>query len=513
MKQFYLLLFSILLNAVMPFGKSQDISFDNPANTISSNELHEHISYFSSDSLKGRRTGTQEFNLAVDYAMGSFLKSGLKPINTNSILGKSMIQSVNFLKYTFDTLNTILEVTSSGKNDTLHAGNGFFFNKPGKIETTSIEGPVAFIGYGIYEPKYGWNDYKNVDVKGKWVIYILDIPDSITNKFPNAVAFNYTSRPERTNIRTQAAMAAGALGIITLLPIEAFKIWDIMADYYNDYIITELYDEPWLRYNCPNLVIDSTSIINIFKNEPFDPLLLKGNYSSFILNNLKIKLRKKYSFDIIKGQNVLAIVEGSDSVKKKELITVGAHLDHLGIIADSIMNGADDNASGCAAILEIANAVARSNPKRSVLFILYCAEELNMLGSWNFINSFPTSEFRILTNINLDMIGRPDGDANELGVQNTNYLPDRLKQIINETNNKTERLKLDFEYFPNPNGSDHYSFIVKGIPAFLFHSGIHSDYHKSTDDSDKIDFIFLRNVSRLTYHIVMELANSETGYN
>lgn len=208
--------------------------------------------------------------------------------------------------------------------------------------------------------------------------------------------------------------------------------------------------------------------------------------------------------------NVVALVPGSDPGYEKEFITAGAHLDHMGIRRDSIYNGADDNASGCAVILEVAEAVALSHPKRSVLFILYDNEERGMVGSGFFIKNAPVPLEQIKVNINLDMVGRPDGIMTELGILGSDEMDQGLKELIYATNSKTSMLILDSidsrNYFRR---SDQYSFYKEGIPSVLLTTGEHDEYHTPRDDPEKIDYAFLEKVGLLTYEVIMAMANAE----
>ena len=213
---------------------------------------------------------------------------------------------------------------------------------------------------------------------------------------------------------------------------------------------------------------------------------------------------------MIPSDNVAAFVIGSDPSLQDEYISAGAHLDHVGIRRDSIYNGADDNASGCSLILEVAEAVALSKPKRSVIFILYTAEEMGMVGSEFFIAHSPVQVTQIKANLNFDMVGRPDGVACELGVIGASEIYSGLQELIFSVNDYKLGLDLDTtdynDYFRR---SDQYSFYSAGIPAVLFTTGEHPEYHTPGDDPEKIDYEFLRKVSDLAYETIMDLANGE----
>jgi Zn-dependent M28 family amino/carboxypeptidase len=223
-----------------------------------------------------------------------------------------------------------------------------------------------------------------------------------------------------------------------------------------------------------------------------------------LLPNYRVSLQKV----MVPSDNVAAMVIGSDPLLRNEYITASAHLDHLGIRGDSIYNGADDNSSGCSLILEVAEAVALSRPKRSVLFILYTAEEFGLLGSEYFIKNSPVPVNDIKANLNFDMIGRPDGIAKELGTIGAEEPDPRLQQLIFSVNDNSAMLELDTTDYDNYfRRSDQYSFYAEGIPSVLFTTGEQPDYHTPDDDPEKINYEFLKEVSILAYEVIIELAN------
>ena len=332
-----------------------------------------------------------------------------------------------------------------------------------------------------------------------------EIPDSILSK-------NFAgAEPDKIRkvVRFSSPFDRGAVGVIGIkYPKEKSKDYlQRAAKYFNErYVLNsgDLSSYPAV----PLIFIDSTLTSLLFKGQPYDPLTGKGKYGSFDLKDVKINLSRQFNMTPVKSKNVIAIVPGTDAVLKNECITVGAHLDHKGVLNDSIYNGADDNASGSAAVLEIADAVAHSKPKRSVIFILYSAEEEGLLGSRYFVNHTPVPVKNIKFNLNLDMIGRPDGEATDLMAISAGKISQKYKILLQEINQKTEKILLDT--IDNKNlaqRSDQASFFTKGIPNLFFSTGEHPDYHKPGDDPQKIDYQFLQRVSRLSYNLVMELAN------
>jgi hypothetical protein len=245
----------------------------------------------------------------------------------------------------------------------------------------------------------------------------------------------------------------------------------------------------------------------------------------FPLDGLEIELSIEQSREELRTQNVIGVVEGSDPALRREAVVVGAHLDHVGKQEDKVFHGADDNASGCAALLAIGRALVENPrpPRRTVLLVFFSGEEMGLHGS-RFFADHPTIPIDdIVLMVNLDMVGRneehPSSDpekaekaednANSLHVVGSKLLSLELDPWAQRVN---QLAKLDFEYDEEERvlrRSDHFSFAQKGIPVVFFFTGFHPDYHQPTDTIEKINFEKLTRISRLTYALVFEVADRE----
>lgn len=213
-------------------------------------------------------------------------------------------------------------------------------------------------------------------------------------------------------------------------------------------------------------------------------------------------------------RNILATIEGSDPKLRDEVIVVGAHYDHVGYGNRSnsygpwgyIHNGADDNASGDAGLLEVAEALAMLEPapRRTVLFALWDAEEKGLLGSKHWLANPTLASGRIVLAVNMDMIGRLRD--NRLEIAGSRTAPG-LRGLVSEFNQESGP-SLDFPWELTEN-SDHYSFFVKRIPTLLVHTGLHGDYHRPSDDVERLNFDGMRTVARLSFNMVAGAANAE----
>ena len=229
----------------------------------------------------------------------------------------------------------------------------------------------------------------------------------------------------------------------------------------------------------------------------------------------RIILKQKY----VKGENVLGFIEGTDL--KEEVLIITAHYDHLGKKDTSIYNGADDNASGTSAILEIAEAFMKAKndsvgPRRSILIMAVSGEEKGLLGSKYYTENAIYPLEKTIANLNIDMIGRVDKyheDANYVYLIGSDRISSELHNISEEVNRKNFNIELDYTFNEkdDPNRyyyrSDHYNFAKNNIPVIFYFNGIHEDYHKPTDTTEKIDFEKIQKITRFIFLTAWELAN------
>ena len=223
------------------------------------------------------------------------------------------------------------------------------------------------------------------------------------------------------------------------------------------------------------------------------------------------------------SENVVAFIKGAEF--PDEIIVISAHYDHLGTNGEEIFNGADDDASGTVAVLEIAEAFQKAvdngdGPKRSLLFMNLTAEEKGLYGSKWYVKNplFPINNH--VTNLNIDMVGRVDkiheNNPNYIYLIGSDKLSRELHFLSEEINTKYVQLELDYKYNDenDPNRfyyrSDHYNFAKNNIPIIFYFNGVHEDYHKATDTAEKINYELLEKRTKLVFHTAWELANRET---
>lgn len=487
MKRIHLFLLVFFIQAAL-FAQA----IDSPE--ITAEEILEHIKYLASDELEGRFTGTEQCFLAAKYIAEEFKKAGLEPV-----FNGSYFQEFPFIS-DITLGDNFLEFISLGNiNPQL---NKEYIPLPFS-DNLSVESKLVFAGYGISSKENNYDDYEGVDVNGKIVIVLRGHPDLNSAQSP----FDQLAR-----LRFKAATARdkGASAIIFVNNLEKKE---------DDQLYKLEYDGA--------TKVKGISIVQI-KREILQQLLNSSKLNLDEIEKEIIDNKKPNSFELditakIKTEvnevqsiswNVGALLKGSDEKLSDEFIVIGAHFDHLGWGKQNslyqgepmIHNGADDNASGTTGLLELSEKFSheRDKIKRSILFFAFSGEELGLLGSNYLVNNFPIPIEKVVTMINMDMIGRLKDSS--LIVYGTGTSTD-WKNILNEKNSFGFKLTFNDDGF---GPSDHSSFYAKKIPVLFFFTGTHEDYHKPSDDYDKINSGGQEKVLKYIYEVASEISNKES---
>ncbi|TDE11565.1 M28 family peptidase [Dyadobacter psychrotolerans] len=492
------------------------------AASITPEDLKKHLVIIASDSLEGRDTGSPGQKKAADYVSKHFKEYGLQPIATAADGSKSFLQKYNLYKRSWGDVY----VKADGKK--YEFNKDFYLNGILDIpaETSSA---VVLAGYGIEEASY--NDYANLDVKGKAVILFDGEPKNTDGKYilSGNDEKSKWSAPVSWQNKAKLALEKGA------------KFVFIITDKTGDDLNKEIRQRAVMarRFSSPTLkpVQESANRVTSF--------VLSPEIASQILNTSVQKLMKEKSEiektgkplskglsgnvafkvervnETIETENVAAFLEGTD--KKDEVLVISAHLDHIGISPNGeINNGADDDGSGTVSLLEIAQAFSKAKadgkgPRRSILFLNVTGEEKGLFGS-EYYSEHPLLPLKnTIADLNIDMIGRVDeahkNDPKYVYVIGADKLSSQLHTISEEANKKYVNYKLDYTFndAKDPNRfyyrSDHYNFAKMGVPVIFYFTGVHEDYHRPGDDVEKIMFDKQAPIVKLVFHTAWELVN------
>ena len=451
------------------------------AATITPQDVRMRIEFLASDQLRGRDTPSPGLEMAAEWAAKEFAAYGLKPGGDNG----SFIQRWAYRVSTFDAAKVKVELRGPTPKE-LAYGKEFFVIPSPALDT--IAGGVVFAGTA------GGTATTQPMFKDNIAVYYM----------PGAM-------PERQwesalNAAFTTAYTGGARGIILILdPGFQEAIIGMVAQMAGGQsaplpLLALRYDaaRDWLKTY--NVDLDAARIST-------DPNVF-GKASFF--------MRTSDNAVESRPPNVVGILEGSDPQLKNTYIVYSAHIDHVGVGApdasgDSIYNGADDDASGTTAVLEIAQAFSsmKQRPKRSIIFALVSGEEKGLYGSAHFVKNPPVPAKQIIANINIDMIGRNSPDTTVAIGQDYSSLGPTMQAVVKA--HPELKLTVAPDLWPDENlfvRSDHFNFAKAEIPAIFFTSGLHADYHKPSDEPGTIDNDKLTRTAKLLFYLGNEVANS-----
>jgi Zn-dependent M28 family amino/carboxypeptidase len=395
---------------------------------------------------------------------------------------------------------------------------------------------MVFAGNGWFVRSKEADAYKGIDAKGK-VAVVFGSPNATP---PGIRNFDLTGkRGEDWMNASEYAQKQGVVAIVYVPDFQYLANWDRNRTRITERGLTRVDKfQPAAGAQIPQIVISPRVANVLFQGERqnatsiFAALYAGQPLEPFALNpDKKLAIVIKVKSDPASTQNVVAVFEGSDPVLKNEYVALGAHYDHVGVgipvNGDAIYNGADDDGSGTTALLSIAEALTKASmrPKRSVLFVWHAGEEKGLWGS-RYFTTYPTVPLdKIVTQINIDMIGRSkkEGDTNprnrelsgpnEIYVIGSRMMSTELGELTDSVNKQYLNLTYDYRYDDpgDPNRfftrSDHYNYARRGIPIVFFFDGEHEDYHRPGDSVDKIDFQKMERVARTIYMTLWEIAS------
>jgi hypothetical protein len=515
---------------------------------ISEPRLRANLTYIASDKLAGRLSLRPGDDLAIEWVADQFEKAGLTPAASAPDGNGSYLQPVPLVEYRPD--RTALQITLT------RAGATAAFKAPqvvgGYKDDIDVTAPVIFAGFGITAPELGYDDYKNIDAKGKIVLIFdhepqEDDPKSLFNGTGNtryattrvkllsaqahgAVAAIIVAEPNRkhvTNAERAAKIDVGGAVRTTPIPVQALKDDEL---------------------HIPGLTVVDAVAAKLLETSGTTPSALQAGIDkdltpqSRALPDTTVTIHMKNAYRVLGTSfNVAGILEGSDPDLAPETIIISAHHDHNGESPKAntepdlygrqpmdIWHGADDNGSGTVGVVELARAFAsnKAKPKRSILFVVFAGEERGLLGSYWMADHPLRPLATTKTMINFDMIGRnetaspqtdglitiPADTTNRLNLIGALYSPD-YNQVVQEQN-KLIGLVLDdrFDHESALNvffRSDQFPFVLKDIPAFWWFTGFHPDYHHTTDTADKINYGKMAKILRLAYLTAWQFGDAE----
>jgi Peptidase family M28/PA domain len=527
-----------VVSAVQAQDRAADVAPGNPS--IRQEELQADLSFLASDALQGRLTGTTGNELAMEFIRARFERLGLKPVASDG----SFFQSYELMTNALGTSN---EVTAqvAGKSVRSTLGDDFYPHR--FSDSGHVEGPLVFAGFGIASPEDAYDDYRGADLSGR-VALVLDHAPGETGAGRSRKTMFETEVATPLQ-KTLAAQAHGAVAILFVTDVhnhpstggslgsETASAWPAGTPRIERYTLAA-----WTR----RVRIPALEISREFASALLRPTgrslaeLARAAESTtgrtpVPVPDVRVNVSTSVLRTVVPDRNVVAALEGSDPRLRDEWVIVGAHLDHDGADGTTIFNGADDNGSGVAGLLEIAEAYAIAaeagrRPRRGLLFAAWNSEERGLLGAWAYVEEPLVPLDRTLAVLNMDMIGRNEdvptntdyrfrglevqsarSNENAVNLLGYSYAPELSDEVTRA--NTALRLEIKRRYDDTVANlirrSDQWPFLQRGIPAVWFFTGLHLDYHSPADRPDKINYAKLARVVRLVHQTSWLLAERE----
>ena len=530
--------------AAVSVVQAQDRAADTaPGNTsIRKEDLHADLSFLASDALQGRLTGTSGNQLATEFIRARFERLGLKPAASDD----TYFQSYQLMTNSLGATN---EVTAqvAGKSVRSKLGDDFYPHR--FSDSGHVEGALVFAGFGMVSADNSYDDYRSADLRGQVALVLDHAPGENGSGRSRKSLFDAEAATPLQ--KTLAAQAHGAAAILFVTDIhnhpstggslgsETANVWPQGTPRIERYTLAA-----WTE----RVRIPAVEISREFASELLRPTgrslseMARAAESTtgrtpVPLTDVRVNVSTSVVRTHVADRNVVAAVEGSDPRLRDEWVIVGAHLDHDGADGASIFNGADDNGSGIAGLLEIAEAYATASeagqrPRRSVLLAAWNSEERGLLGAWAYIEQPIVPLDRTLAVLNMDMIGRNEdvpsntdyrfrglevqsarSNENAVNLLGYTYAPGLSDEVTRA--NSMLRLEIKRRYDDTAANliqrSDQWPFLLRGVPAVWFFTGLHPDYHTPADRPEKINYAKMARVVRLVHQTSWLLAERDDG--
>jgi len=435
--------------------------------------IRAHVRFLSDDLLEGRGTGQRGGDIAAQYIATQFALYGLKPAGDNG----TYMQKVPMVGITPQPATTFAFVPAKGGANDLKVLDQYVAYDQTQQSQSDVNAEIVYVGYGIEAPEYNWDDYKGADVKGKVLLMLVNEPSSDDAKFFKGKALTYYGR---WTYKYEQAARKGAVGAILIHRTDmASYPWEVVRN-------SNSGEKSFLKLDgTPKLKVASWIQLDVAKQlaansgMDLDKMMADAQSRDFrpIALSAKLKAHMVSKVRPFESNNVIAMLPGADRKLKDEAVMYTAHYDHLGMrpdmSGDNIYNGANDNATGCGILLELANvfSLATQKSRRSILFTAVTAEEQGLLGSEYLGKHPPIPAGKIALDLNYDDVP-PLGSPEEVevsGSERTTFYP------IVQALAKEFRLNIRPDARPEAGHyyrSDHFSLARVGIPAFSVNEGM-----------------------------------------
>ncbi len=501
----FALAFILTASAIFPQKKNDD--------KTSLLYLSDNLKVLASEEFEGRETTTRGEKVASLFLASELEKYGVKPFGDKGTYFQNF--DLNVSGYSSDA-KILLVDASNNPAGTFLLGEDFIKSGRGGLADASFASQstgLVFAGNGIINKEKNIDDYANIDVKGKTILL-----------FSSDVMRRRDANPPQTNApvlsndaKVKIAMEKGAAGVLFMVDERMKPLWNRVKEFGSQPSIAFITKEQEpAQKNIPVFMAGENFLEKIFSGEKISyKQIIEKQKANEACSSFEIGKKVKYDIkpfsNTVQSRNVIGLIEGSDPVLKNEYVVISAHYDHIGTRNGVVGNGADDDGSGTVAVLESSRLLSsQKKNKRSIIFLFNTGEEKGLLGS-KYATENGAFMKGVAADINMDMVGRESADS--IYCIGSDKLSSEFAKLIKDVNSKTVRLGLNYKY-DDPNDperfyyrSDHYNFGRKGIPVVFFFDDMKADYHKPTDDVEKINFEKILKVVKLSCGVAVKVAN------
>jgi len=545
-KQF--VLFTLLLAGISVFAQTE---VEKGLAAITQDAVKGQLEFLASDWTEGRAVGTKGEYIAGDYIASMFQVYGIKPYGDEAVNmptrrdwmagirpkpGKTYFQNFSLIQYEPGEEQTFAVISNEANSEkAVNFGYKTDFSVRTGVVGQTAKAPVIFVGYGFQNNEKGYDDLKNMNLKGKIAVVLAGFPG---HKDTASVAYKKFAPDGRRaqymleRNKSELLEKSGAIAVIQVIPGSdpmlswaQNQIYPVKGAHYeadkplNSYYNTSMaMPSDSLTSNLPVFTVTPRLANEIISGTGINFVEFEKNVAAKMTPASKELAGKMIAFgttvksEIVKARNVIGYIEGE---KKDEFIVVGGHYDHLGKYDGFIWNGADDNASGTVGVMTIAKAFMATGkkPEKSIIFAAWTGEEKGLFGSEYFVEQAQKKNMNVVLNLNYDMIARDvekDTLKNMADMSYTKSYPG-IEEITRK-NIVDHNINLEMGYRGSESfggGSDHAPFAQAGIPYFYFMAAMHPDYHQPSDELSKINWEKMTNIIRIGFLNTWEFANSD----
>ncbi len=526
---------ALLVALAAPALLAQEPAPEN--DSIRQSDLRADLFFLASDAMQGRLADTPENRMAAEFIKSRFERMGLTPAGRNG----SFYHDYNLMTASLGDDNDLFVAAATGDAErSLRLRQDYYplsFSASGRAR-----GALVFAGFGIVSPERDHDDYRG-SVEGKIILVFNHEPGE---RDPESVFDGLvTSEASRAVRKALYAQEHGAAALLIVTDVhnhdgpgnfqaQADRAWPSSPRRVPRYTLSAWMNEIRIPAAQISPAVAEALVRGSGRTlaELGEAAEASGGVAPIPLDGQALELTTSVDRRVVPDRNVVAMIKGSDPELSDELVIISAHYDHDGADGARIFNGADDDGSGTAALLEIAEAYARAaeagrRPRRSVLFAAWNSEERGLLGAWAYTEDPIRPLDQTVAVLNMDMVGRneevpvgggrrfnglevqtAESNRNSVNIMGYTYSPDLRTEV--EEANEAYGLRLKLEYDNNASNllrrSDQWPFLQNKVPALFFHTGLHPDYHTPYDRPEKINYAKLETIARLVHQVSWNLA-------